>query len=160
MAAKWYKVLETSFIGEAIRYPGEFVQVDGPVGTNLEEASLEEVKAAGKEVDQPDEDVLENREGELNQREAEINDRENHLAQRQEELDRVAENLDKRAHDLEAREKELDAREAGEQDKPIEQQNVAQLRATAAEMGVDVPEGATKVQIRELIKAKQEAAAE
>lgn len=160
MAAKWYKVLETSFIGEAIRYPGEFVQVDGPVGTNLEEASLEEVKAAGKEVDQPDEDVLENREGELNRREAEINDRENHLEQRRLELEQLSESLDQRAHDLDARERELEARESDESDKPIEKQNVAELRATAAEMGVEVPEGATKVQIRELIKAKQDAAAE
>ncbi len=158
--AKWYKVLETSYINDAIRDPGEFVQVDGPVGTNLEEASLDEVRAAGKQVDQPDEDVLENREGELNQRESEINDRENHLEQRRLELEQLSESLDQRAHDLDARERELEARESDESDKPIEKQNVAELRETAAEMGVEVPEGATKVQIRELIKAKQDAAAE
>lgn len=42
--------------------------------------------------------------------------------------------------------------------KPLDQQNVAELRETAAGLSLSIPDGATKADIRKLIEAKQEAA--
>lgn len=105
--AKWYEVLEPSYIGDRLYPAGERVQYEGEAGPNLRELSEKELRSLEKQDRQEDEPTIE-------QREQELNEREEAVAQR---------------------EKDADER--------------------AKELGVEVPEGATKVELRELIKAKQ-----
>lgn len=142
---KWYEVLEPSFIGNRFYMAGEIAQFDGDVSENLKEISAREArKRLGQEAEQSEEELF-------GERERDMSDRESRVTEREQKVLAWEQRLDAREQQLKAREDDQDG------EKPLEQQNVAQLRATAAKAGVEVPEGATKVEIRNLIKAKQEA---
>lgn len=142
--AKWYEVLEPSYIGDRLYPTGERVQYEGEAGPNLRELSTKELRDLEKQ-DQDEEEPS------IDEREQELNEREEAVAQREKDADERVKELDARDEALTLREQEL----ADDADKPLENQNVAELRETAKELGVEVPEGATKVVIRDLIKAKQ-----
>jgi uncharacterized protein (DUF3084 family) len=108
----WYKVLETSFINEQFLQAGEYVQYAGSAGPNLEEATEEDARKAGKEIAKPTDDRLENFEADLNEREAELADREVKLQLRQQEIDKLEEAHNQRNQELNEREAELQKREA------------------------------------------------
>lgn len=107
----WYRVLQESFINDAIRLEGEYVQYDGEPGSNLEPVSEDEVRKAGIEIKEPTDDALDNREAELNQREKELVKREVAIQTREKELDDLAEAADERAKELDEREAAIAAKE-------------------------------------------------
>ncbi|MGV6475354.1 hypothetical protein [Azotobacter vinelandii] len=47
LTARWYEVLEPSYIGDQLRSPGDLVQFSGEAGRNLRELSDEELKKKG-----------------------------------------------------------------------------------------------------------------
>ena len=110
-ASNWYRVLEPSFINDALKSPGEFVQYDGVAGSNLESVSEDDVRASGQVIPEVTIDQLDNREGQLNQREKEIAGREEAVQVREKEIEDLTEAADKRAKELDDREAALKAKE-------------------------------------------------
>lgn len=110
-SGNWYRVLQDSFINDAIRHEGEYVQYDGEAGSNLQSVSEDEVRKAGIEIKEPTDDALDNREAELNQREKELVKREQTIQIREKELDDLTEAADKRAKELDDREAAIAAKE-------------------------------------------------
>lgn len=110
-ASNWYRVKEPSFIGDALRQEGDYVQFDGDAGSNLEAVSEDEARQAGAVIETPAVD-LDARELDLNKREKDIAGREKTVQQREKELDDLATAADQRAKDLDAREAAVAAREA------------------------------------------------
>lgn len=109
---KWYRVLEESFVGDAIRQEGEFVQYRGVPGTNLEEVSEDEVRKSGKQVPEDEKDSLENLRADVAQREREVTDREAKLEIRLKELEVQEEAINEKSERLNEREAALAEREA------------------------------------------------
>lgn len=143
MSGKWYEVLEPSYIDNRFLRAGELVQTESEVGENLKPISDKEArKRLGQEAEQSEEEQL----GELQR---DLTDRESRVAEREQKAQAWEQRLDEREQQLKAREDALDG------EKPLEKQNVEELRATAAKAGIEVPEGATKTEIRSLIKAQQ-----
>lgn len=115
--AKWYRVLEESFIGDALRREGEYVQYDGEPGRNLEPASIEDVRKAGIEANEPTEAELDNFQANLIERESDLADREKQVETRAQELDKLIQLQDDRAKELDQREADLNAREEAVKEK-------------------------------------------
>lgn len=110
-ASNWYRVKETSFIGEALREQGDYVQFDGDAGSNLEPVSEDEVRQAGVVIQTPAVD-LDSREIDLDKREKDIVGREKAVQLREKELNDLVEAADTRAKELDDREAAVAAREA------------------------------------------------
>lgn len=115
--AKWYRVLEDSFIGDSLRREGEYVQYDGEAGRNLEPASIDDVRKAGIEANEPTEAELENFEANLIERESDLADREKQVETRAQELEQLIQLQDDRAKELDQREADLNAREEAVKEK-------------------------------------------
>ena len=109
---KWYRVLEESFVGDALRQEGEYVQHRGEAGTNLEEVTEDEVRKSGKQVPESEGDKLENLQADLNERERELADREAKLQIRQEEVEELEQAINEKSEALNKREADLAEREA------------------------------------------------
>ena len=105
--AKWYEVLEPSYIGDRLYRAGEEVQYEGEAGPNLKLLSAKEAKARLNEAEEPDDSDLDAREQELNKRESEIALREKDVDARQQELDDLKEKADLRSEELDQREKDV-----------------------------------------------------
>lgn len=110
-ASNWYRVVETSFIGDALRSAGDYVQFDGDAGSNLEAATEKEAIAAGA-VPVSAASQVASQQADLDAREKEIAAREKAADEKQKELDTAAEAADQRAKELDAREAAVAAKEA------------------------------------------------
>lgn len=109
---RWYRVKEESFIGDAIRQEGDYVQFRGEPGSNLEAVTEDEVRKSGQRIEPSDKDKLENLEADLNEREREIADREAKLEIRQQEVEDLEKAINEKSEALNKREADLAEREA------------------------------------------------
>lgn len=110
--AKWYEVLEPSYIGDRLYQTGETVQYEGEAGPNLKEITVKEAKEQLKEEQEPDETDLKAREIDLSNREKEIIDREKAVTEQENALREQKQASDLRVAELDDREKALAEKEA------------------------------------------------
>lgn len=118
--AKWYEVLQPSYINDRLYTVGETVQYDGEAGDNLKPISAKEANQHLKEEQEPDEVDLKALEQELNKREQEIIEREKAVTLKEKDLDEQKEKSDLRVSELDEREKAVTAKEAALVEKPVQ----------------------------------------